>query len=457
MNEDTKKHLKSPINANEQKKFQGDNPCKDFLIDYLPERLRNYLIPLCDENAGHPILLTMSAISSISAVLGPHMYIYWWGGLKLYPNIWVICISDSGEYKTTSMNAANEYVREHHGFIISDYRAWKDKNSEHSSDDAVLESKLIMSKSPLFPAKVTADAFLEAQANGQRGVIFLSEVGPWLQNMEKQHNANFKGDLTDLYDSMPGWTVLTKGKGHRIIEQPFISICGYSTPEWINKFVDADDLASGFLARFLMFRPSFKERGPSKLPPLSVQQQYSLGYVEFRDYLNSVRSNLIQIPRIFTISKPTQEYIEQCYAAMHLKKRANTNKKLDPFFQRWDTTLIKLAMLMRVCEDPDSSEISLSSVEAAFCILNAAMHSTIYLFNNEIADPHEIKCSKVLKYIKRRCAEDGSVLWKTVMDSKCIEGGAGIFKPVMKTLEERGQIQVKEIKPQAKSVITIGV
>lgn len=457
MNKDNKNCLEDPVIIKDEKSFYEENPCDKFSIDLLPERLKNYLLPLCKENAGHPILLTMSAISSVSAVMGPHMCIPWWGGLNLYPNIWAICVADSGQYKTTSMNASNEYARDHHKRVVSELKAYKNEliAESESEEDLISRTKFIMSKSPLFPAKATADAFLESKANGQRGAIFLSEVGPWLQNMEKQHNASFKGDLTDLYDCVPGWTVLTKGKGHRIIDQPYISICGYSTPEWINKFVDSDDLASGFLARFLMFRPIFQDRGPSKLPPHNAQQEFSPGYEDLKSYLNSARDSLINNPRRYIISEKAEKYIEQCYGLMHERKLKSKNKKLDPFFQRWDTTLVKLAMLMRILEDPDSNEITERSVMAAFSILNAAVHSTIYLFNNEITDPHEIKCSKVLTYIRRKCDEKGSVLWKTVMDSKCISGGADIYKPVMKTLEDRGLINVERATKQSEYIIKI--
>ena len=102
--------LQAPLLNDELKNLASnllkkEEPCANFYLDLLPKELKNYILSICETTDAHPIMITCSVLSMVSAYLNTRVFIpegeY---SRNLYPNLWLLCISDSGNFKTTALN-----------------------------------------------------------------------------------------------------------------------------------------------------------------------------------------------------------------------------------------------------------------------------------------------------------------------------------------------------------------
>src|SRR5207253_8510538 len=79
--------------------------CRTFKLSYLPPILHNYVQALCQTTNAHPIMITSAVLSTVAAFLQKRAYIeegeYF---QRLYPNLWMLNISKSGQFKSTALN-----------------------------------------------------------------------------------------------------------------------------------------------------------------------------------------------------------------------------------------------------------------------------------------------------------------------------------------------------------------
>ena len=90
-------------------------------LSSLPTRLRAYVEEIIDTTDADPVMVVMSVLSMASAFVKKTCYIPESGNgsveggyfQKLYPNLWVVCISPSGSFKTTALNKGFKLAYEH--------------------------------------------------------------------------------------------------------------------------------------------------------------------------------------------------------------------------------------------------------------------------------------------------------------------------------------------------------
>ena len=259
---EVQRQLSQNISENDLKKLaesylisKEEEPCDSFKLSALPPVLREYISSLCKTTNAHPIMVASSVLTMISAFVGTKIFIpegeYF---QNLYPNLWILCIAKSGQFKTTALNKGAKISYEKQAQV---FKAIK----EIQSNSVIDIEEQILNKSReniVLPTKLTAEAFLEYLSQGHQGAIFASEFGGWLQNLDKSHNNDFKAILTEFYDVPSYYRYKTKTQGDCIIETPYISICGVSTMPWIRSNLKPSDVPSGFFARFLIFVPPYQ-------------------------------------------------------------------------------------------------------------------------------------------------------------------------------------------------------
>lgn len=435
-----------PWGKSRQFKKKTNDPCGEFDINNLPSALKDYLQPLCAENGSHPITLAMSAIVSVNAVFGPKLSIPWWGRQMLTPSIWSLCVVESGTFKTTAMEAANEYAR-----YINDKILEKKRNRIPSQGETSFERKQneinILTKSPLFSNRSTASALIESMSKGQQGAIYLSEYGQFLQEMKTQYNSTYKALLIDLFDGRKNWTSQTKTNGYETIESPFFSICGFAAPIWINEETNINDIRSGFLPRHLIFRPTIKKRSHKFYPDCAdAKSVWSPGFNKFKTYLDTIAEHLKDKHLTYNPLKGNalDTFNMCCLELQRIQQNYDDHeKKIEPFFIRWQAAILKLAMILQLVEDHKTNEISSSAILSAASIVKAACQSTIHLLQNDLIDNYEALCNDVLYWIKERKAKTGVFpTWRDLSRTSKFKGEKKntVTTDVIQTLVEQGHV-----------------
>lgn len=422
-------------------------------MDQFPPILKTYIESLCETTEAHPIMIIMSVLCSISAMVGKKVYLpkgeYF---QNLYPNIWSLCITKSGGFKTTALNKGPAIALEEDRKILQtmdDIRNREDPNFDILQDDSKFKDEvkkdLLMEslKRPMLPTRITTEFLIKHLAQGHQGMILSSEIGEWLGNMQKQHNVDLKQIFTYFYDvDIAPYEHRTKHCGNYIVQQPFVTINGVSTVDWVQNQVKADDVFSGFFARMLLFAPPFENKIPDARPK---KKTVSPEGVKAKEAIVKTLEHVGEIE--FSFSKETADQFDNIHEALYQMVRNSKYDErcqtfLEPYLKRWSPYILKLAMLFRILEDPTSKEISISSIKAATEIIRVAIKSTAKLFEKELGESEDQrKQRKIYEWIVNRDAVGKKTTLSNFLRSRILEGGSKEYEEILETLENSGKIE----------------
>lgn len=432
--------------------FDQDEPCAEFKLSYLPETLREYVTALSKTTNAHPIMITSSVLVTVSAFIGTKMVmkkgVYF---QDLYPNLWILCIARSGQYKTTALNNGAKIANDKQDQVFKAMKAMECESPSEELKDQILQKSL---EGVVLPTKLTAEAFLAHLAEGHQGAVYAGEFGGWLQNLDKNHNNDFKAILTEFYDVPSSYRSKTKTQGDHIIETPYISICGVSAMPWIRHNLKPSDIASGFFARFLLFVPPYQE-GKSLAFPEPVEEAHIQAEQKFKACLDDILYSIGE-KRFMYPSDEARKLIQfyHDYIIDFPKQYGDKAEEiLQPYVKRWSPTLIKLSMIMQLFIDPKTDQVSEVAVMSAMKILTPAMKSTAMLFEKDLGESeHQRKCRIIFEFICKKTKETGNPIKRqTIMTSKKLDGGSAEYDYVLKSLTEEGKITYKEFTKKNES------
>lgn len=437
--------------------LKKEDPCIGFDRSLLPEAIGDYISSICETTNAHPIMITCSVLAMISGYLGARVYIpkghYF---QKLYPNLWFICISDSGHFKTTALNNGARIAYRNKETILEEIRTLKENMGHGNDDDTKKEILKLSNQDIILPNRSTGEAFIEHMSQGHNGTIYTSELGAWLKNLDKSHNSDFMGILTDLYDVPQTWQHKTKTQGDYILRNPCFSICGVSTLAWLKESFKEKDLKGGFFARFLIFVPPHSDELPDGLPkPVDDQvvKAEEIFNQRLQQVINSIGAQkeyiLSPLARsMFDNKNNNRGFHQQIYT---ISKTYGTDV-LGPFTRRWSPSILKLAMIMQLFIDPETNEISSHAVCAAFSILVPAIKSTAHLLQGELMESEPERELRDLKeWIYKRVEDRGRpVNYREIATSKKIKSGkTKDLDSALEMLVSRGDVEHQKGKDKS--------
>lgn len=425
--------------------LKKEDPCIDFSVDGLPITLGDYINAICKTTDAHPIMITMSVLTTISAFLGKRVsYPYYFQ--PLYPNLWMLAIAKSGQFKSTALNKGASIAWKRHDQVTTEIKEIENKirTTTNSTEKLKLEEErlAISLTDVILPTKITGEALLEHLSQGHTGVILASEFRSFLLNLTKNQNNDLKPLFTDLYDVPIAYRYKTKTQGDLILKEPCFSICGVSTLTWIKDNIKVSDVSSGFFARFLIFTPTHQDKIPLALPLFDHEFNK---LIEEENKLISLL-NQVNNPHIFNpLSGDAKVFFEAIHKKIYEMPQSYSDRSqeiLEPYLKRWSPYLLKLAMIMQIIEDPNSKEISANAVLAGVSILLAAIKSTMHLFEGELGESdHQRKCRSVFEWICKKVKKTGlPVKRQALLTSKQLEGGTIEYDYILNSLIEQNKI-----------------
>jgi len=417
-------------------------PPAPFTMDLMPELIKTYVQEISKRTDADRLIILMAVLSSMSAVIGRRAYIpegeYF---TRLYCNIWSLTQSLSGSFKTTALNKGCRIAWQIEAKLRAKINALKQqKKSEKETPSLKFieqEIRELQAQSCILPNRMSCEGLLELLAAGQAGLIPLSEFGVWLDSMQKSHNTGMKPLFTDLFDVPQQYSYKTKSGGYLIINWPFISICGMSTPEWIQDHISLKDVSTGFFARFLLLCPPSKRNVPLALPV--IQEPFNSAIEnQITTHLDSLTDDN-PFHLVPSAARAFQNVHEAIYSAL-AQLDEHDQELLAPYAKRWSPYVLKLAIIFQVAIDPEPRKITVEAVQAASTVVEYAIKSTIYLFRGELGmSPFQRDCQRILTYIAKY---NGTVDRFRILASRILEGGAKDYDEVLCTLEEQNRIEL---------------
>ena len=311
-----------------------------FLKDALHE-LKRYI----DSN---DLMIISSLLSMMSVILGTKVHTSSGSGSKLYSNIWMMIIAQSGlGSKSTTVNTVHNMILStvlsqnmlNHKAKIKDYKALsKDEKNEITPPNL----KQIMSgQGSTFQGMIKA---LEKNPHGM--LTTFDEAGEFLKKFSKDTES--KAALTSLYDQQfYGKSLVgSMGKGEDIyIENPYLSILALTNPHSLMaETIDADYL-SGFLNRFSIIEiKNLPPRQPFKTMEPQDFSKFQNTSLRLWDILEKQYSN--EKPLTLKVDK-IQAIYKEWYHEMNTTY-VDSEECIQSFLPRQQTASLKYAMIIQV-------------------------------------------------------------------------------------------------------------
>ena len=468
------------------KELIDSDPCKVFDLELLPPVLSSYIKDLCEASKGvrniAPIMMTNVVVAMLSGFIKKRFYIYLARSApKLYCNLWYLNIAESGSGKSYALAAGSYLGLERKDIITQKIR----ESLQVSDNDTALvkgqkeASKRLYWLQDIFLAnRMTSEGLLEELAYGRSGLIQHNEFANFIQNLEKKFNGDLKGTLTDFYDCSKNATVYKKANNVTlIIDEPYISISSMSTLEWVKKNLTIEDSSAGFAARMLMFyiMPLPQANKVEYLPPSLSHKKCEKSkdiHKDMREVVGKILPPVSDMPiennnykdREFGFMPESWEYyckLRDKIAEFPKQFDEKTCSILIPFANRWETTLVKLAMIMQFlynqeCDEGfayngevEHSTLEVKAFDAAMNILQCAMNSTAHLYIGGLGNSEHVENrQKVYNYILKRTAQGKITKLSNIIKSYILDKGSREYESILETLVNGDLIE--EIKAKVK-------
>jgi len=431
-------------------KLLTQNEPEEFDDTHMPSILKDHVREACELTEASSAIIYGTAISCLGAHAGVKLTIqppnYF---VPLYGNLWFLSISESGSFKTTALNAGSARLKDREEkiiFEVKELEARLDSLREHGaqdSDEEVIdytnELNRYKSMRTVLPNKASWEACIDRMDETGGGVWLLSEFGAWLAMLESNHNRGFRQNLTELYDVPSYFEDVTRTRGSKILRYPFVGISGVSTIEFLQGLLGKDDAGSGFLARFMLFKPPVSDKTPYALPHKKDKIQELHSYRLLSEIYNQLDN--ISVPIEYSISLEAKKVFEDYHNDMFSRFQDSddgTKSILDPFLKRWSPSVLKLALIFQYLIDSESQVISESAVMGGISLSLYAEKCTRYLFERDLGEStHQNKQRKLLEYLANR---NGAVSRQKLLSSKILDGGHLEYDYVIQSLEQSGKL-----------------
>ena len=422
-------------------------------IDYslLPQEISDYAKYCCQFSSTSDLFILTSLLTSISVSIRKKVYMpqgaYF---CKLKPNVWFCNIGKSGTFKSTALKLGNKLATQYHALASEEISELKNQlqDTEDEKEKRRIEEQISQweHKKTILASKITTEALVSRLKIQGGGAFFLDEMGAWLGlQANKTYLADFKGFLTELYEN-DSVLVETKLGGQIEIRDPFLSICGVTTLQWLENAISKEDVCSGFFARFLIFWPNTddSEKIPSALP---AKQDFDHFYLnKIKEIVDCVREQNVKEMYVDPDAKKLFETVHQNIYSIFQQIPEEHHILIDPYVRRWSPHVLKLAMIFEQFFNPDSNLISARAIAAGAELVEHAIKSTLYLLRASLGESEfQRDCRKVMQFIAQK---GGQASRQQILASKRLDGGLKVYDEILDHLIEAGQVEITKSGPK---------
>ena len=437
--------------------------CDEILKTDEPEEFKGVMAPIMQDYVqgiseltdAHPVIIYSTALSSIGAQAQTRLVIqkgtYY---VRLYPNIWSLAVAESGTYKTTALNAGAAPLVKRERAVLDEIvehtlridRLIADGAQENDPDLEIYRTRLEDSESKRrkLPDKSSWEACLDRIEKSGGGIWLLSEFGAWLSGLERTYNQGFKQTITELYDVPDTYEESTRTHGSRILTKPFISISGVSTIEFLSGLLGKEDASTGFLARFMLFRPPAKNTVPDALPGTAKSEEDLESYHLLQEIYKQL--SYMTVPLEYKLSSAAKKLFTEYHESMYDRfyKLSDDEKFwMEPFIKRLGPSALKIAMVSQFLIQSNQDIIDEHAMMTGISLVSYSEICTRYLFRRELGESSfQKKARDIKEYIARR---GGACTKAQLYASHVLAGGQQEYNGVCESLEARGEIFVEVI------------
>lgn len=354
-----------------------------------------------------------SAISTISAIVAPNVYLNKGGKYRLHPNTYCLLVAKSGLGKSLPISISKRLVQ-----LVDTTRVI----SGRSTIQKVIKD-LSISESD---EKTGNPKYKDA-----RGYIVSGEFATAVQR-----DLDLFTILTDLYDThanAEGWINSTKIGGSEILKAPCITLFSGASPEHFEDFIPKVNILGGFIGRTLLVY----EEKRWKLNPLTDEEAAEIDY-------ELLASHLMTLKNLKGQFKWTTESRRR-YNEWFMEFRPKDHDDRTGTIERMPDHILKVAMCISLADSTDLI-LKLDHLESAMKQCLRLRHSVKALTSGQGKSSMAAQLKAALEIILK--SEDGRISRQDLLVKGFGDFNASELDQIVETLIQTKfieQIGTKEI------------
>jgi len=386
-------------------------PNNDFDLDTLPGIVRDYIKSCKGNTLSSNALFLGAVLTMFSGFIKRKRYIPKFQPERpgceegyfniIYPNLWILTIAPSGAGKTTAINRVLEYGRKH--FNGKEYKNLLGQLGDDPPSEKQKELEKLENCRFEIPQPGSGQALLQSQSKGLTGTLVYNEYAE-LASLISRKEDNLKPVMTNLYDyQQVSRSTITHGL--EIIDEPFLSILATSTLKWVTDYVSQDDIASGYLARWLIFYPDQEIKKPDALPSMKSSFYNKTAIKHAKQAIEAIIQER-ESKKVWMTKEAKEIFAEYHTDTWDWLITSYQGEQLDlmrSWVMRWYPAILKVAMVLQYIKDYTGVQIDAECMRAATHIVEFSKQSTTFLFRSDLcATTQQKNQDTVLNWIANR-------------------------------------------------------
>ncbi|MBZ4044507.1 DUF3987 domain-containing protein [Flavobacterium hibisci] len=334
-----------------------------FPIQVLPPIFRDYTINL-NESVNYPIDYTAtSLLVAIATAAGANFKVLVKAGWIERGSLFACLIGNAGANKTHPINAVFAPIKaidkESHQEFEFQFEMYSSYEKLSKKDKELMESVLkpILKKSVL--SNFTTEILFKRLSENERGCTVVSdELISFLEGMNNYSKSDQIGFYLSVWSNQSTTIDRVGSPIPLFIANPYLSIIGGLQPRALNKAFPVDKLNNGFYQRFLFAFPDSSLKQP--INDNEANEELAEDYERFIKGLYEVDE-----PRTLTFSVEAKRFFYEWQSDNCDKVNQHQNSIKGEILSKFDNHFVRLALLVQIMSDPNSTEIEMVSVEAS--------------------------------------------------------------------------------------------
>lgn len=357
-----------------------------------------------------PEFVVWSTIVTLSAVLGRDCFIDQ-GYFTIYPNVYVVLVASSARCrKSTSISIAKDFLDS----LPNRVNVLGQKMTPEALIGALSGMEVKEGESMIIPSAI--------------GVAIVSELSTLVDR--NSFKSGMIALLTDLYDCKD-FEYITRKRGRELVKNPFLSVLGGSTIQWIKEAIPEISIGGGFTSRVIFI---YKDSRTKLVPwPVVTEEQ--------RFLREAIIHDLAEIHKMrgpFALDDAALELYKEEYTLFNTHNPLMDDDGLSGYANRRHHTLLKVAMCVSASHSDDrlitynDLKMSLNLMKVAESSMPLVLRA---LVSKEVGDIFE----SIVMFLMKNKVVSKSMLVKQYRHKMT----SAELDILMRTLEDEGVVNIE--------------
>jgi len=262
-----------------------------------------------------PTMVLSTVLSSMAGLIGARAKISNGVNLTVYPVVWSMIVAPSSIsakstlFRFTKKCIFNNLQNELFTKYESDLEAYKIDVRKFQSLPREEKAREIEPERPrpkllIFASDSTPEAKIMSLSHNQNGgVTFFDEMKSELERTN--NDLRYKALKTSIFDGELYHKELVKDGGTFILKNPVLSEVGLITEQWLMESVQKNDIASGFMARYLFSYNTRADFKPLQINPFNLDIE---AYSDVGHFLLEMLDIDRKEAEVFVLEKEAKDY-----------------------------------------------------------------------------------------------------------------------------------------------------